>query len=50
MLLPQQKEMSIIMVIVAAANIVLNLIFIPVFAQNGAAITTLIAEFIVFVF
>lgn len=52
MLLPQQKEkeVSIIMVIAAAVNIGLNLIFIPAFAQNGAAITTLIAEFIVFVF
>lgn len=52
MLLPQQKEkeVSIIMVIAAAVNIGLNLIFIPAFAQNGAAITTLIAEFIVLIF
>lgn len=35
MLLPQQKEkeVSIIMVIAAAVNIGLNIIFIPAFAQ-----------------
>lgn len=32
----------------AVANIVLNLFFIPKFKQNGAAITTVISEFIVF--
>lgn len=32
----------------AIANVLLNFIFIPLFSQNGAAITTLIAEIIVF--
>ena len=34
----------------AIINIILNLFMIPVFKQNGAAVTTLISEFFVFIF
>lgn len=37
-------------VISAALNFVLNIVSIPLFAQNGAALTTLIAEIFVFIY
>lgn len=48
-LLPMKKEKYILMatVISALVNIGLNFIFIPLFSQNGAAVSTVIAEFLV---
>lgn len=43
----REKDVSIITIISALVNFGLNLIFIPLAAQNGAAITTVIAEAIV---
>lgn len=49
MLLPMQKEKEITLIMIASAvlNLALNLWFIPRWQQNGAAITTAIAEFFV---
>lgn len=49
-LLPNRKEINFMWATIAAAsaNIVLNIFFIPYLKINGAAITTLIAEIIVF--
>lgn len=44
----QDKNILIATVIGAMVNLCLNFIFIPLFSYNGAAFTTLIAEFIVF--
>ena len=48
-LIPQKKEKTVfyITIISAITNVALNLIFIPLFGINGAAITTIIAEAIV---
>lgn len=43
----REKDVSIITIISAVVNLGLNMIFIPLAAQNGAAITTVIAEVIV---
>lgn len=43
----REKEVSIITIISALVNLVLNIIFIPLAAHNGAAVTTVIAEAIV---
>lgn len=48
--LGREKENLISAVISALINIVLNLIFIPVFGINGAAITTVLSEAFVLVF
>lgn len=49
-LLPIKKEKYILMATIASAlvNVILNLFLIPMFQQNGAAITTAIAELLVF--
>ena len=49
MLLPMKKErqVTIIMFISAGANVLLNLVLIPLLKQDGAALTTVIAEAIV---
>lgn len=44
-----EKKFLIATTIGATFNIILNLVFIPLFAQNGAAITTVIAEISVMV-
>ena len=51
MMLPmkREKQTTIIMIISAITNFILNFIFIPMAAQNGAAFTTVIAELIVMV-
>lgn len=46
----REKDNLIATVISAAANFGLNLFFIPWLSQNGAAITTVIAEAFVFIF
>jgi O-antigen/teichoic acid export membrane protein len=48
-LIPFNKEKRLLLItsIAALSNIALNLYFIPHFEQNGAAVTTLIAEMIV---
>lgn len=52
MLIPLKKENIVfkITVISAIVNIVLNLILIPIFKENAAALTTIIAEAIAFIF
>lgn len=49
-LLPMKKEKYILMATIASAlvNVMLNLFLIPMFHQNGAALTTAIAELLVF--
>ncbi|WP_195953766.1 flippase [Clostridium saudiense] len=49
-LLPLQKEkiQLLVTIISAIINILLNFILIPIFAQNGAAFTTLVAELLMF--
>lgn len=49
-LLPKRREKKILVATMVGAiiNILLNLVMIPIFSLNGAAITTLFAEFIVF--
>jgi O-antigen/teichoic acid export membrane protein len=50
-LMPMHKE-NILMLITffsAAANIGLNFVFIPLLKQNGAAVTTILAEFLVYI-
>lgn len=49
MLLPLKKEkmFSIILIIAAIINFLLNLVLIPLWQQNGAALTTMIAELFV---
>lgn len=49
MLLPMRKErqITVIMIFSATLNVILNLRLIPAFQQNGAALTTVIAEFFV---
>lgn len=51
-LIPNRQEKTVLKVTIVAAiiNIGLNLILIPKFSFNGAAITTLIAEFVVALF
>lgn len=50
LLLPLKKEAVVLKASIVAAlvNIGLNLILIPLMKQNGAALTTIIAEFLVF--
>lgn len=49
-LLPMKKEKYILMATIFSAlvNVLLNLLLIPMFHQNGAALTTAIAELLVF--
>ena len=49
MLLPMNKErqITLIMIFSSALNVILNLVLIPAFQQNGAALTTVIAELFV---
>lgn len=49
-LLPFKGEKNILKATILSAviNVLLNYIFIPLFSQNGAALTTLIAELVVF--
>jgi len=49
MLLPMKKEKYILVATITSAiiNIVLNLFLIPLFQQNGAAVTTAFSEFVV---
>lgn len=44
-----EKNALIATLISGAVNVVLNFIIIPRFMQNGAALTTLIAEFLIFI-
>lgn len=48
-LLPMKKEKYILIatIVGAVVNVLLNLLLIPLFQQNGAAITTAVAEFLV---
>lgn len=48
--LSREKENLKVIIYGAVLNIVLNFIFIPLFAHNGAAITTLISEMFVLIF
>lgn len=52
MLVPFKKENKVlkITIISALANIILNLIFIPIWNEIAAALTTLISEFIAFIY
>lgn len=49
-LLPNKKDMDFLMSTISGSviNVLLNLILIPMFSYNGAAFTTLVAEFTVF--
>lgn len=51
-LIPQKREKLIMIATIVSAitNIVLNLLLIPMWGINGAAFTTVVAEFIVFLF
>jgi O-antigen/teichoic acid export membrane protein len=51
-LMPKRMEKTItrVAIISALVNIILNLLLIPIYQQNAAAFTTLIAEIIVFLF
>ena len=51
MILPSKNEMIqlIATLVSASVNIIFNIIFIPLFKENAAAFTTLIAELLVFV-
>ena len=40
----KDKQLLIIMLVSAGVNIILNIIFIPLYAQNAAAATTLVSE------
>lgn len=50
-LIPNRKEKDylVITIIAASMNVILNIIFIPLLGIKGAAVTTLIAEFLVFI-
>ena len=50
LLVPFRKEKQYLVATISAAgiNFVLNLLFIPIWGMNGAAITTLVAEAVVF--
>lgn len=48
--LKQEKKVLKITIISAIANIVLNLLLIPIWKENAAALTTIIAEAIAFVY
>lgn len=47
--LKRDKENLFVTLICAFINIILNLIFIPIFSYNGAAFTTLVSEFVLFI-
>lgn len=49
-LIPTKKQntFTVSVVIGAIVNLILNFIFIPIFKSNGAALSTVIAEFIIF--
>lgn len=51
-MISQKKENKVLFITIISAliNVGLNFIFIPMFKENGAAITTIIAEGIVFVY
>ena len=46
----QERLVLIATAVSAGINIILNLFFIPLWGINGAAITTIIAEFVIFLF